>query len=99
MERVIWLADGMFPSSRSLEDPAGLEEERRLFYVGVTRCMDELYLSYPEMRLGAGYGEIFQTPSRFLREIPEELLEVWDVSPTPSAKWGGDPLPIDDEPF
>jgi hypothetical protein len=51
------------------------------------------------MRLGAGYGEIFQTPSRFLREIPEELLEVWDVSPTPSAKWGGDPLPIDDEPF
>jgi DNA helicase-2/ATP-dependent DNA helicase PcrA len=96
---LIWLADGMFPSSRSLEDPAGLEEERRLFYVGVTRCMDELYLSYPEMRLGAGYGEIFQTPSRFLREIPEELLEVWDVSPSPSAKWGGDPLPIDDEPF
>ena len=54
---------------------------------------------YPELRLGAGYGEIFQTPSRFLREIPEELLEVWDVSPSPSAKWGGDPLPIDDEPF
>jgi len=83
---LIWLAEGMFPSGRSLEDPSGLEEERRLFYVGITRCMDELYLSYPEMRLGAGYGETFQTPSRFLREIPEELLEVWDVSTGPETR-------------
>ncbi len=83
---LIWLADGMFPSGRSLEDPGGLEEERRLFYVGITRCMDELYLSYPEMRLGAGYGETFQTPSRFLHEIPEELLEVWDVTTGPEAR-------------
>ena len=96
---LIWLADGMFPSSRSLEDPSGLEEERRLFYVGVTRCMDELYLSYPEMRLGAGYGETFQIPSRFLREIPEELFEVWDVTSGPSANAGGETLPTDDEPF
>lgn len=71
---MIWLADGMFPSSRSLEEPAGLEEERRLFYVGITRCMDELYVTYPEMRLGAGYGEVFQRPSRFLTEVPEVLL-------------------------
>lgn len=81
---LIWLADGMFPSSRSIEDPKGLEEERRLFYVGITRCMDELYLTYPEMRLGAGYGETFQTPSRFLREIPEALLEPWDVTSKPT---------------
>ena len=96
---LIWLADGMFPSSRSLEDPAGLEEERRLFYVGVTRCMDELYLSYPEMRLGAGYGETFQIPSRFLREIPEELFEVWDVTSGPAANAGGDISTTDEEPF
>jgi DNA helicase-2/ATP-dependent DNA helicase PcrA len=96
---LIWLADGMFPSSRSLEDPAGLEEERRLFYVGVTRCMDELYLSYPEMRLGAGYGETFQIPSRFLREIPEELFEVWDVTSGPAANAGSDISTTDEEPF
>lgn len=77
---LIWLADGMFPSSRSLEEPSGIEEERRLFYVGITRCMDELYLSYPEMRLGAGYGETFQSPSRFLTEIPESLFETWDIT-------------------
>ena len=83
---LIWLADGMFPSSRSLEEPAGLEEERRLFYVGITRCMDELYVTYPEMRLGAGYGEVFQRPSRFLTEVPEVLFEQWDVTSVAAPK-------------
>jgi DNA helicase-2/ATP-dependent DNA helicase PcrA len=96
---LVWLADGMFPSSRCIDDPASLEEERRLFYVGITRCMDELYLTYPEMRLGAGYGETFQTPSRFLREIPESLMEIWDVNPAPYGKSRADSLAIDDEPF
>jgi DNA helicase-2/ATP-dependent DNA helicase PcrA len=77
---LIWLADGMFPSSRSLEEPSGIEEERRLFYVGITRCMDELYVTYPEMRLGAGYGETFQRPSRFLTEVAESLFETWDIT-------------------
>lgn len=77
---LIWLTEGMFPSARSSETDEGLEEERRLFYVGVTRCCDELYLTYPEMRLNAGYGEAFQRPSRFLEEIPEALLETWEVS-------------------
>jgi DNA helicase-2/ATP-dependent DNA helicase PcrA len=77
---LVWLTDGMFPSSRSIEDPGGLEEERRLFYVGITRCMDELYLTYPELRLGAGYGEAYQSPSRFLHELPDHLVEQWDVS-------------------
>src|SRR4051812_18641307 len=67
---VIWLTDGMFPSSRSLDTREALEEERRLFYVAVTRARDELYLSYPHMRLNAGYGDMFQRPSRFLKEIP-----------------------------
>jgi DNA helicase-2/ATP-dependent DNA helicase PcrA len=65
-----WLTEGMFPGSRSLEDEAALEEERRLFYVGVTRCKEELYLTYPMLRLNAAYGEAFQRPSRFLEELP-----------------------------
>ncbi|HEU0274193.1 MAG TPA: UvrD-helicase domain-containing protein [Candidatus Udaeobacter sp.] len=76
---VIWLTDGMFPSSRSLDSRDALEEERRLFYVAVTRARDELYLTYPQMRLGGGYGDVFQRPSRFLQEIPGNLLEDWQV--------------------
>ncbi len=76
---VIWLTDGMFPSSRSLETRDAIEEERRLFYVAVTRARDELYLTYPHMRLNAGYGEVFQRPSRFLKEIPTNLVEDWQV--------------------
>jgi len=76
---VIWLTDGMFPSSRSLETRDALEEERRLFYVAITRARDELYLTYPYMRLSGGYGDVFQRPSRFLQEIPNNLVEDWQV--------------------
>jgi len=76
---VIWLTDGMFPSSRSLDTRDALEEERRLFYVAITRGRDELYLTYPHMRLSGGYGDVFQRPSRFLQEIPNELVEDWQV--------------------
>jgi DNA helicase-2/ATP-dependent DNA helicase PcrA len=76
---VIWLTDGMFPSSRSLDTRDALEEERRLFYVAITRARDELYLTYPHMRLSGGYGDVFQRPSRFLQEIPNELIEDWQV--------------------
>ncbi len=76
---VIWLTDGMFPSARSLEAPEAIEEERRLFYVAITRARDELYLTYPQMRFNAGYGDMFQRPSRFLKEIPTQLLEDWQV--------------------
>ncbi len=56
---VIWLSDGMFPSARSLESDTAIEEERRLFYVAITRAKDELYLTYPHLRLAdAGYGEM-----------------------------------------
>lgn len=77
---IIWLTDGMFPSSRSLDKRDALEEERRLFYVAVTRARDELYLSFPHMRLNAGYGDVFQRPSRFLKEIPNKLVEDWQVT-------------------
>ncbi len=76
---VIWLTDGMFPSSRSLDTRGALEEERRLFYVATTRARDELYLTYPQLRLSGGYGDVFQRPSRFLQEIPSELVEDWQV--------------------
>ena len=76
---VIWLADGMFPTARSLDNDDDVEEERRLFYVAVTRCKDELYLTYPELRLNAGSGEMFQRPSRFLNELPESVYEEWEV--------------------
>jgi DNA helicase-2/ATP-dependent DNA helicase PcrA len=77
---VIWLTDGMFPSSRSLDTRDALEEERRLFYVAITRARDELYLTYPQMRLSGGYGDVFQRPSRFLQEIPNDLVEDWQVT-------------------
>jgi DNA helicase-2/ATP-dependent DNA helicase PcrA len=76
---VIWLTDGMFPSNRSLDTCDALEEERRLFYVAITRARDELYLTYPQMRLSGGYGDVFQRPSRFLQEIPDNLVEDWQV--------------------
>jgi DNA helicase-2/ATP-dependent DNA helicase PcrA len=76
---VIWLTDGMFPSNRSLDTRDALEEERRLFYVAITRARDELYLTYPQLRLSGGYGDVFQRPSRFLQEIPNDLVEDWQV--------------------
>src|SRR5213595_265659 len=76
---VIYLTDGMFPSARSLETRDAIEEERRLFYVAITRARDELYLTFPHMRLNAGYGDTFQRPSRFLKEIPPQLVEDWQV--------------------
>ncbi|MGI8436825.1 MAG: ATP-dependent helicase [Chthoniobacterales bacterium] len=77
---VIWLTDGMFPSTRSLDTREAIEEERRLFYVAITRARDELYLTWPQMRLNAGYGDMFQRPSRFLKEIPTQLLEDWQIN-------------------
>jgi DNA helicase-2/ATP-dependent DNA helicase PcrA len=76
---IIWLTDGMFPSARSLDTRDALEEERRLFYVAITRARDELYLAFPHMRLSGGYGDVFQRPSRFLKEIPNTLVEDWQV--------------------
>jgi DNA helicase II / ATP-dependent DNA helicase PcrA len=76
---IIWLTDGMFPSARSLDARDALEEERRLFYVAITRARDELYLTFPHMRLSGGYGDVFQRPSRFLKEIPSPLVEDWQV--------------------
>jgi len=76
---VIWMCEGMFPSGRSLEDANALEEERRLFYVAVTRAEEDLYLTVPMLRFNAGYGDMVQRPSRFLAEIPRACVEEWMV--------------------
>jgi len=68
------LEDGLFPHERSSEDLEGLEEERRLCYVGMTRAKQELYLSYAESRRLHGMDN-YGVPSRFLREIPPDLLQ------------------------
>ena len=68
------LEEGLFPHQRSTDDLDGLEEERRLCYVGTTRAMKQLYLSYAEKRVLHGM-ERYGTPSRFIDEIPGELVE------------------------
>jgi DNA helicase-2/ATP-dependent DNA helicase PcrA len=73
---VISLAEGLFPSIKSLASPDGEEEERRLFYVAITRAKDELYLSFPLVRRSNSGQETLQKPSRFIGEIPPGLLEV-----------------------
>ncbi len=80
---VIMLCEGLFPSSRSAESDEGEEEERRLFYVAITRAKNELYLSYPLIRGGFGNSaaDSIQRPSRFLDEIPGDLLDKWNLKP------------------
>ena len=77
---VIWLTDGMFPSTRSFQSPDAIEEERRLFYVAATRAQDQLYLTYPCYWVNASPDHRLQRPSRFLQEIPRDLVEEWWVS-------------------
>ena len=67
------MEENLFPHRMSLEEPGRLEEERRLCYVGITRAMEKLVLSYAESRRLHG-SETFNTPSRFVREIPAELI-------------------------
>jgi len=68
------MEDGLFPHQRSIDDLDGLEEERRLCYVGITRAMKQLYISHAEQRRLHGMDS-FGTPSRFIGEIPAELIE------------------------
>ena len=67
------LEESLFPHGRSMENPAQLEEERRLCYVGITRAMEKLYITHAESRRLHG-SDTFNPPSRFLREIPKALI-------------------------
>ncbi len=87
------MEDGLFPHLRSIDGLAGLEEERRLCYVGMTRAMQELYITYAEQRRLHG-NDTYSAPSRFIAEIPAEYLEeirpqVRVTRPVVRARMGG----------
>jgi DNA helicase-2/ATP-dependent DNA helicase PcrA len=68
------LNDGVLPHNRSFDDPEGMQEERRLFYVGITRAKDRLFLTLAQNRSSYGYGEPV-SPSRYLDDIPYDLID------------------------
>ncbi len=68
------MEENLFPHRMSIEEPGRLEEERRLCYVGITRAMEKLIITYAESRRLHG-SESFNAPSRFVREIPAQLLQ------------------------
>jgi DNA helicase-2/ATP-dependent DNA helicase PcrA len=90
---IIHLADGAFPNQRALSEEGGLEEERRLFYVAVTRAKRRLFLTYP---LTMGYEAlVLHRPSLFLEELHPGLTERVEIvtrthAPRPNAGWGWD---------
>jgi DNA helicase-2/ATP-dependent DNA helicase PcrA len=71
---MVGVEEGMFPSMMSTEEAGRLEEERRLCYVGMTRAMEKLYITYAEMRRLYGQDK-YHKPSRFIRELPEGCLD------------------------
>ncbi len=71
---MVGMEDGLFPSMQAVDDPGRLQEERRLCYVGITRAMQQLFLTHAESRRLYGKDN-YPSPSRFLREIPEELIQ------------------------
>jgi ATP-dependent DNA helicase UvrD/PcrA len=73
---MVGLEEGLLPYARALDDERELEEERRLTYVGMTRAKDRLYLVHARHRSAWGSGGVEVEPSRFLADLPEDLLEV-----------------------
>lgn len=80
------LEEGLFPHENSINEPKGLEEERRLMYVAITRARDRLYLSHTQSRMLHGQVR-YNMPSRFLEELPKECLKL--LTPKHSeSRWG-----------
>jgi len=75
---MIWCCEGMIPLARALKDPGGEEEERRLFYVAVTRAKDQLYLCYPVYDPNRSMGYLPLSPSRFIRELTSDSRKDWE---------------------
>jgi DNA helicase-2/ATP-dependent DNA helicase PcrA len=73
---MVGMEEGLLPYARALDDERELEEERRLTYVGMTRAKDRLYLVHARHRSAWGSGGVEVEPSRFLADLPEDLLEV-----------------------
>jgi DNA helicase II / ATP-dependent DNA helicase PcrA len=76
---IIWAAEGRFPSPRSLREIDSEEEERRLWYVALTRAKDELYITYPLLVVDHNRQAVLQKPSRFVTECPPALFELWTL--------------------
>lgn len=94
---LVGMEEGIFPGRQSIEEPGRLEEERRLCYVGMTRAMRKLVLSYAEVRRQYGREEDHRS-SRFLREIPQQFLD--EVRVKSRSQWPGttkSKLPVADE--
>jgi DNA helicase-2/ATP-dependent DNA helicase PcrA len=85
---IVGLEDGLFPSSRSLDDSneSQGEEERRLFYVGMTRAREKLFITYARMRKVWGSDQMYP-PSRFLSEIPEQYVQRTSRLVKPAVQW------------
>jgi DNA helicase-2/ATP-dependent DNA helicase PcrA len=81
------MEEGLFPHRMSADEPGRMEEERRLAYVGITRAMKELYLTYAESRRLHGQ-ENYNRPSRFLLEMPKELLSEVRMKGSGSRSYG-----------
>ncbi len=82
---LIQALDGVLPSAYSLNDQDSLDEELRLLYVAVTRAENNLFISYPSVQYKRFQGEYFTKPSRYIAEIPEELLEPWVLVEEPEG--------------
>ncbi len=80
---IIWAAEGKFPSPRSLKEIDSEEEERRLWYVALTRAKDELYITYPLLLTDYNRQTVLQKPSRFVTECPPAMFEVWTLEEEP----------------
>ena len=76
---IIWAAEGKFPSPRSLKEIDSEEEERRLWYVALTRAKDELYITYPLIITDYNRQTVLQKPSRFITECPPVMFEIWSL--------------------
>jgi DNA helicase-2/ATP-dependent DNA helicase PcrA len=76
---IIWAAEGKFPSPRSLKEIDSEEEERRLWYVALTRAKDELYITYPLLMTDYNRQTVLQKPSRFVTECPPAMFEIWNL--------------------
>ncbi|OGQ22221.1 MAG: hypothetical protein A2138_08595 [Deltaproteobacteria bacterium RBG_16_71_12] len=91
---LVWLSDGAFPSELALKDAGGEDEERRLFYVAVTRAKDELYLTHPLVTRARDHSMVLHRRSRFVEELPAPeldaageasgLYETWQIEVVPA---------------
>lgn len=84
---VIWVVDGRFPSAYSFVSDEELEEERRLFYVAVTRAKKHLYLTYPVNIYDKATGSVLSKPSRFLDAVPSSMLDTWALIEESGHHW------------